>query len=389
MPEITVSLDIQYFILITALLILPKVLLRFGVPTGISSLALGTITALSLGWFAEGQVIPILSTLGITSLFLFAGLEVDFSELKEDSNVLIRHLLKAFVFILLSTMLIYFGFGFDMQTSIVLTLALTTPSTGFILNSINAYNFEATQKHWIKSKAISHEIIALIILFFAIKSDSLVNLGTSLLALIGLIVTLPIIFKYFLKVIAPFSPDSEATFMILIALLAGVATKAIGTYYLVGAFIAGVVAAQFRHFVSTENSEKMLYAVSFFASLFIPFYFYKGGLSLGSSELTWNGAIYGLLFFAIFVPLRYLSVILSIRWFLPECWDGRKEISISLMPTLIFGLVISTILKDRFGVSDDIVFGIVLYSILTSILPAIRFKKAPPDVYDTALVKYQ
>ena len=160
----------------------------------------------------------------------------------------------------------------------------------------------------------------------------------------------------------------------------------IGAYYLIGAFIAGVVAAQFRHFIKTENSEKMLYSIAFFSSLLIPFYFFKAGINVDLTTFTIKSLAFGVAFLIIFVPLRYGNVFLSIRLFLPECWNSRYQITLSLMPTLIFGLVIAAILRDKFGVSTDIVNGLIIYTLLSSIIPSVLLKSASPEEYDSRTV---
>ncbi|MEZ4818929.1 MAG: hypothetical protein R3A45_03160 [Bdellovibrionota bacterium] len=40
-------------------------------------------------------------------------------------------------------------------------MAILTPSTGFILDSLNALQMDQEEKFWIKTKAIATEIVAL------------------------------------------------------------------------------------------------------------------------------------------------------------------------------------------------------------------------------------
>jgi Kef-type K+ transport system membrane component KefB len=377
MPE-----NAKYLILIITVLIIPKLLLRFRMPSGLTALALGVATTFFLGWFQTSQTVEILATLGITSLFLFAGLEVEVEEFKKNAPILLKHISIAAGVVGISTYGLHTFTELDFRASAVLALGLTTPSTGFILNALNSFKFDDKQKYWIRTKAIAIEVLALILLFFALQSQSVLELGMSLSTLIVLILLIPLTFRFFLKIIAPFAPDSEVTFMILVAFVSGVITKELGTYYLIGAFIVGVVAAQFRHFIHTENSEKMLYSISFFSSLFIPFYFFKSGLRIDTSALGWSSLIYGIVFLVVFVPVRYLSTFLSVHFFLKECWSSRYEISMSLMPTLIFGLVMASILQVKFQAPNEIVNGLIIYTVLSSIIPAVVLKSAPPEEYD-------
>ena len=378
--------EFQYFALIVAVLFVPKVLLRFRIPSGLTAIAIGIATTYFLGWFSDSQTVSVLGALGITSLFLFAGFEVDMDDLKRDGSVLLKHIAQSTVIIIVCSWALSEILDLSTRASVVLALGLTTPSTGFILSSLNGFNFTDRQKYWIRSKAIATEILALGILFFALQSESVEKLSVSLMVILGLIFSLPVIFKFFLKKIAPFAPDSEVKFMILLAFVCGVITQKLGTYYLIGAFIVGVVAAQFNHFIKTDNAEKMFYAIRFFSALFIPFYFFQSGLTIDITAIDTKDVTYGLIFFMIFVPFRLLNVFASVHFFLRECWNSRYKISFSLMPTLIFGLVIASILRTKFAVPTEIVNGLILYTILSSITPSIFLKNAPPEEYDSSVL---
>ncbi len=374
--------EIKYFILIICVLLVPKFLLRFRIPAGITAMALGVLTAHFLGWFGTSPTLEVLATLGVTSLFLFAGLEIDLYELRKDAPTLLKHILISLIIIFISAYCLHWALDINFRIATILSLGLNTPSTGFILNSISGFDLTQEQKYWIRSKAIAKEVLALMILFFALQSESMGQLSISLGVIIVMILVLPLAFQFFIKKIAPYAPDSEVTFMILMAFICGVVTMKLGAYYLIGAFIAGVIAAQFRHFIKTNDSEKMLYSISFFASLLIPFYFFKAGVKIDLSTVSINSLLYGVGFLVIFVPIRYLNVFVSVRFFLKDYWDSRYKISLSLMPTLIFGLVIAAILRNQFSVNIDIINGLVIYTIVASIIPSIFLKGAPRELYD-------
>ncbi|MCB0347382.1 MAG: cation:proton antiporter [Bdellovibrionales bacterium] len=378
--------EIKYFILIICVLLIPKFLLRLRIPAGITAIALGILTSHFLGWFSSSPTLEVLATLGVTSLFLFAGLEIDLYELKKDAPTLIKHVVISVVIIFVCAYGLHWALDLNYRVATILSLGLTTPSTGFILNSISGFKLTEQQKYWIRSKAIAKEVLALVILFFSLQSESIGQLSISLGVIVMMILVLPLAFQFFIKIIAPYAPDSEVTFMILMAFICGVVTMKLGAYYLIGAFIAGVIAAQFRHFIKTDDSEKMLYSISFFAGLLIPFYFFKAGVKIDLSAVSINSLLYGLWFLAIFVPIRYLNVFVSLRFFLNECWGSRYQISLSLMPTLIFGLVIASILRNQFMVDMDIINGLILYTIVASIIPSIFLKGAPRELYDPRFV---
>jgi len=68
-----VSPELGYVVLLFALFVGPRFLLRFGLPTAVSSLGLGALAGLGLHQFVHDPTIGLLATLGIVALFLFAG----------------------------------------------------------------------------------------------------------------------------------------------------------------------------------------------------------------------------------------------------------------------------------------------------------------------------
>ena len=128
--------ELGYVTLIVALFIVPRLFLRFGVPMALTAFCLGIGVKYLFNFVEQDDVIPIFSTLGIISLFLFAGLEVDLSVLRLHARAILGHIgariiaiaLLAAVFIELHNVSIVIG--------IMLALAVATPSTGFILGNL-------------------------------------------------------------------------------------------------------------------------------------------------------------------------------------------------------------------------------------------------------------
>lgn len=382
LASLTQSNEFQYMILFTVVLIVPKMLLRYRIPVGLSALALGVMTTFFLGWFKDDQLLLMLSRLGITSLFLFAGMEVDTEELRKDGPALGKHVLKATGVIFLTAICANYFLDLTFRPALILALGLMTPSTGFILNTLKAKAFKNQQEYWIRSKAIAKEIVAIFLLFVALQSQTWQQLLLSTTILLGLILVLPSIFRFFLRKIAPYAPDSEVAFLVLIALICGVITQKIGAYYLVGAFIVGMTAGRFRHFMGDSDQGNTLASLTSFFTVFIPFYFYKSGMGFSSEIFLVDGLKLGLIFIAICIPIRILSVFSTLHFFLKDSWRDRYAIAMNLLPTLIFGLVIAAILRDEFTVDPAIISGLVIYTIVTSIIPTILYRNQ-----DSAIAK--
>jgi len=165
MSEILHSKDLQYILLFFMVLLVPKILLRFRIPVGITCLILGAFISVAFGLFQNDQIIILLSRLGITSLFLFAGLEIEIEELKRDWKTLLGYVLKSSTLLFICAYFLAKYLEINYRVSVILSVGLFTPSTGFILNSLKSYQFTPEQEYWIRSKAISKEIAAILILF--------------------------------------------------------------------------------------------------------------------------------------------------------------------------------------------------------------------------------
>ncbi|MCB0366830.1 MAG: cation:proton antiporter [Bdellovibrionaceae bacterium] len=374
------SFELQLFVLLSLLLLLPKILLRFRIPTAITAMVLGVLVGVVSGAFEGDSTVNLLATLGITSLFLFAGLEVDVDELRKDAGFLSKHLVTTVVILVVCAVVLGFLFNLSTRVSLLLSLGLLTPSTGFILDSLPGFHYTPNQEKWIRSKAISNEIVALIIMFLILQSTSTWGLIISTTIIVLIIFILPMLFQFFFARVAPFAPDSEVAFLILIALLCGVITRKIGAYYLVGAFIVGITAGRFEHFLSRDKSKDIMYVLKLFFSFFIPFYFFKAGMAVDLKGISLKGILAGSTFLLFFIPLRVVMVGLSLRFFQRDSWKDRIEISMSLLPTLVFGLVIASILRTL-KAPPYIITGLILYTLVSSILPAFFLRKAPPVEY--------
>jgi Kef-type K+ transport system membrane component KefB len=372
------SSDLSYVVLLFVLFVIPRFLQRYRLPAAITSLLLG-IGAAEFGLFDHDATLALLSTLGITTLFLFAGLEVDLDDLRPDARVLAQHLAIWLMTLIASTTAGILIFNLSWRPATLLALAIVTPSTGFILDSLDRFGLSDAEKRWTKAKAISSELVALGLMFIALRSGSIQELGLSLLALVLLIVLLPPLFRWFAAAISPYAPRSEFAFLIMVALISSSITRHLGVYYLVGAFVSGLAARQFRDRLPAMSSERMLGAVEAFASVFIPFYFFKAGQQIRLADLGGLAIAAGLVITLVFVSLRLGEVALH-RWIvLKEPPEKGANVGIALLPTLVFSLVCAQLLRDNFIVPGYLVGGVVIYTILNTMLPGFVLKVPPPN----------
>lgn len=370
--------DLEYVLLLFVLFVFPRFLQRYRLPGAITSLALGA-AATGLGLFAGDETIGLLATFGIVALFLFAGLDVDIEALRPDARVLLTHLgiwtLTLVLFVVLGVWL----FALPPRPASLVALALITPSTGFILDSLDLFGLSEAEKRWTKSKAIASELLSLLVMFFALQSTSARQLGLSVVALVALIVVLPPLFRWFAARIAPWAPRSEFAFLLMVAVVCASATRHLGVYYLVGAFVVGLAARQFRARLPAMSSERMLGAVEAFASFFIPFYFFKAGQAVRPAELDLAAVLIGVAFLVTCAGIRLGEVALH-RWIaLREQPRESLRIGVALLPTLVFTLVLVDILREHPEVPPALTGGLVLYATLITLLPGLVLRMPVVD----------
>lgn len=376
------SPELWYVVLLFALFILPRVLQRYRIPTAITAFALGGALTLGFGGFlSHDSTIELLSTFGIVALFLFAGLEVDLNELRRRAVPLLLHLALRLVSLFLVGWALVALLHIGPRAAALVALALLTPSTGFILDSLHAFGLDEEEQFWVRSKAIATELVALLVLFGTVQSTTAMKMTVSVVILVLLIAVLPLVFHWFAKRIVPWAPRSEFAFLIMIAVVCAIVTRELGVYYLLGAFVVGMAAQSFREHLPSMASEQMLHAVEAFASIFVPFYFFHAGLLLRAEDFALTAVFAGLAFLVLGLPLRMLLVAIHGRLTRGEGFKDSLRIGVPLLPTLVFTLVIVQILRDQFPVPPWILGGLIVYTMVNTLIPGLILK-APTPVYD-------
>lgn len=364
------SPEVQYTLVLVGLFVVPRVLQRFKVPSAVTCLGLGALFGLALNLFQNDATIRMLGTLGIVTLFLFAGLEVELSELRRSLRVVLEHVGINLLVLAFTVSVLHRIIYVEMRGTILIALALFTPSTGIILGLLDDFSLGAMHNYWIRAKVIAFELIALIALFVTVQSSSAVSLGLSSLVLIGMIVVLPVVFRTFEQRILPHAPKSEFTFLVVIAVLCALITRRLGVYYLVGAFVVGVTAVRLRQQIPSLSSERLQSAVELFASFFVPFYFFKTGLHLNAEDFSLRALGVGLAFLVSIIPVRIIVVTLH-RWLsLKEPLRDGMKVGISMTPTLVFTIVLADILRERYALPAHIYGGLIIYALANTVMPA-------------------
>jgi Kef-type K+ transport system membrane component KefB len=360
-----------YVVLIVGLFIVPQILERWRIPTAITSLGLGALMAMGFGLFQQDPVISLLSTFGIVALFLFAGLEVDLNLLREERKSIAQHVALRLVALAGLTVVANYVFGVGFRPAALVALAVLTPSTGFILSSLRGFGLDPGQERTVKSHAIASEIVALLVLFVVLRSGDITQLLIGILALAGMVVVVPLIFRWLHTWLLDRGPRAEFTFLVVMSIACASITKSLGAYYLLGAFLAGLIAQRTRMRVPGLVSERMVESVELFAVFFIPFYFLNAGLEMRLEDFSLKAVLTGLAVFVVVRPIWLLLVAGLRSRQQGESLSRAMRVGWALMPTLVFTLVIAQILRDGFAIPPELFGGLIVYALCTTLLPVV------------------
>jgi Kef-type K+ transport system membrane component KefB len=360
-----------YLSVVFGLLVIPRALQRFRLPAPLTCFAFGIIVAGFFKPLVTDSVISYLSTLGIAALFLFAGLEADLAELRRQLPSLAGHFAVRGLVLVACARIAAMCFHLGWQVDWLLALALLTPSTGFILDMLPQSGLDHIEQSEVALHAVAGEVTAVFLFLVISQAGSFKTLLISGGAIALLIGVMPFIFLALGRFVVPYAPGSEFSLLLMVGLICAVITETLGVYYLVGAFVAGLVARSLNKRMTTLASEENLEAIRLFASFFVPFYFFHNGLGVPSAALVANSLLYGFALAAIILPVRLGVVWLQSRLMQHRGHRGSLRVSIALTPTLIFTLVIAEMLRENFAISPPLYGGLLVYAAIASILPSL------------------
>jgi Kef-type K+ transport system membrane component KefB len=379
--------ELGYVFLIIMLFVLPRLMIRFGIPMALTAFALGVAVSFGFSFYDEDDVIPIFSTLGIISLFLFAGVEVNLDSLRKAIRPISTHIGFRVIVVAAIALSVVLIFSLTMPVALVLALALATPSTGFILDSIETSKISENQKYWIKLKAISAELVALGALLIFSQMDSLYRIAASIFTIGLLILILPILIRKMAGTLERLSPGSEFGFILMLAIIAGIITKKLGAYYLVGAFLVGIVTGQFKRQTPNTSTDQMLLSLRSFSAFFIPFYFFNSGLKIAHEAFSYESLLVALVLLLISGPIKVGSIIFHRRLSMNESWQDSLAIAVSLMPNLVFGLVLADILKTKMNLPINVFGGLIIYTLFITLLSPLIIKLLPESHHIEVIIE--
>jgi Kef-type K+ transport system membrane component KefB len=100
-------------------------------------------------------------------------------------------------------------------------------------------------------------------------------------------------------------------------------------------------------------------------------------MGVPAAALQWEALRQGVLLTAAILPLRIAIVWCQRRFIRGEKARASLRVATALTPTLIFTLVLATILRDRFHISDTLYGALLIYAALTTLLPSFVLAREP------------
>jgi Kef-type K+ transport system membrane component KefB len=371
-------------LLLAGLLIVPRLLQRFRIPGAVTCWVIGAVVA-GFGLVAGDATVELLATFGIVALFLVAGLDVDLGELRIHARMLIQHLVLRIFLVAGGTVIAGEIWDLPVRAAALVSLAVMTPSAGFILDSLTSLGLYRDEQHWVRAKVVATELLALAMLLVATQPTG-ARLGISVGAVALMIAVVPFVLRLLAALILPVAPKSEFALLVIVAVACALITKELGVYYLVGAFIVGVVARRFRERLPAMSSESLVHALEAFGTIFIPFYFFRAGTKLRPEDITWLAAGTGLALYVVGGGIRVAAAIVHHRFALREDWRSAARKAVPMLPTLVFTLVLTEIARATWTLPPSLTGGLVLYALLTTITPAILMPRLPVAEYENPVV---
>jgi Kef-type K+ transport system membrane component KefB len=121
-----------------------------------------------------------------------------------------------------------------------------------------------------------------------------------------------------------------------------------------------------------------LQSLRLFSAFFIPFYFFKAGLSVNYDTLiTLESFAVACAMLVVMIPLRLTTFLAHGHFVLGTSVKNNFPVALSLLPTLVFGLVLINILATQFEVPLELMNGLVIYTLVVTLVPRFFLDAGP------------
>lgn len=363
-------------ILLGLIILVPRVLEMVRIPMPLSALALGVAWASHVEGPAAHQVVEIVATVAITMLFLFAGLEVDTARFR--SHGLAFATLGVGHLVMMALLAAGVGWALDLavQPAAILAIGLATPSAGYILDSLARSPLSPDARASSGNLALGLEVVSLaaLVVVLNLQSPRTIVLTVGLLALAFLLI--PPAWRLLERGFFARVATAEFVSLFMLAMMLSHASKAMGLYYIVGAFMTGLVIGELNRHRPGSQMERHIGAIEMITALALPVYFFRAGSEMPIESIDHRSLLVGLAMLGALV-LRLPPVAIADAMMRRAPWRDGLRVALSVAPTLVFGLVIADILRATAGVPAWLPGAVIVHTVLVTLLPSFVLGTGP------------
>lgn len=351
-------------IISATILLASTVSIELGISAAIIEMSLGVLVGNVFGIHPTAWLTFIASFGGILLTFL-AGTEVDVKVMRENlkESILIGGISFIAPFAL-AFAFAYFGAHWSLNASKITGIALSTTSLAVVYAVLVESGLTNTKlgKIIMASTFVTDllTVTALSIVFFQVNIYTLVFYIFSLL----LLVFSPKLIKYFFKRYNGKVIEPEIKLLFFVFFISMFLAQIGDAHAELPIFILGLLLSTI--YAQNPHLLKKFRTVGF--ALITPFFFIKGGMNVGISDVLANSGLL-VLFLLVKLGAKVVSVYPVTRWQLPS--GGRVFLTLLMSTGLTFG-TISSVFGFQSGYIDKAQFSILITTvILSAIVPTI------------------
>jgi Kef-type K+ transport system membrane component KefB len=382
----TTQILLALFIVYVAALVGAEIAQRLGVPAVVGEIAAGVLVGPGLlGWVHVSEPLEVLAEIGAVLLLFAVGLETRLGDLKKVGK---SATMVGILGVILPFVLGYFwahASGQSTPHALFIAAAFVATSAGItarVLQDLGVLG--RIESRVILGAAVIDDILAMLLLGLvtALQGGGSVNIGALLLVFlqaIGFIVLIVVVGTQVMRrashiLDAPMSVMSPISLSLALCLGLAVAAAYVGLAAIIGAFLAGMIAAESRQRDVLEKNLKPIEA------LLVPFFFVVTGAKVEIAALaSWSAM--GTL--AVVVALATIGKIVGCG--LGALSLGRKSaliVGVGMVPRGEVGIIVASLGKQAGLFENDIYALIIAMSLITSVIapPVLKaLLKATPE----------
>ncbi|HEY7169061.1 MAG TPA: cation:proton antiporter [Candidatus Binatia bacterium] len=377
MPEAAAIL-LTLFIVFVAAQLGAELAQRLRFPGVVGEIVAGCLIGPSaLGWIEIHEPLEVLGEFGAVLLLFAVGLETRLDDLKKVGSVALTVGVAGVIVPFFMGAWWAKASGFDTPKAMFVASAFVATSAGItarVLQDLGVLN--RLESRIILGAAVIDDILAMLVLgvVSALQTGERINVAglalvflhaVGFVALIGIVGTrLMRRFSHLLD--APINPLSPLTLCLALCLGLAAAASFLGLAAIIGAFLAGMAAAEAdqRHTLETQMQPIL--------ALLVPFFFVVTGANVRLSELA---TLWSLATLAIVTLLAVVSKLLGCGL---GAWSmGKKSaliVGVGMVPRGEVGIIVASLGRNAAIFNDTIYAIIIAMSLLTSVIapPALK-----------------